>query len=489
MFDDVRLDVAASGGPLLFDISPAMLTGCTMNSSVNSSLCSLASASTYEDTPAALRRVLAPWVSRGEDPFFALGPGARVVIKPNWVTDMNPTGAGLGCLVTHSSLIAAVAEYAAAAMGGVGRVTIGDAPVQSCNFERLQRLSRIEHYLAPLRKRWPRLDIQIEDWRLTTTSGERHLGVATQLTRGPSVISHLTVDLGARSFLEERSDRAQDFRVTCYRPSLMRAHHSMGRHEYLVATSALDADLFVNLPKLKTHKKAGVTGALKNLVGINGHKEFLPHHIKGAPEQRGDAFPEGSISQRLFEAYYDFHWEHFGRLPWPVIAAAERIVNHAEPLVAHRSGGTAFGSWPGNDTIWRMTLDLNQLLYAWAERRPKNLFTIVDALVVGEGDGPLSPTSRWLGYLLGGTNPAAVDLVGAYLLGYEPMALPTVCHALSHPRSIFRFDHTSVEVLVSGTDGVSRRALGDLVGIDARRPPGWEAVATSRAPAGIPLRT
>ena len=53
----------------------------------------------------------------------------------------------------------------------------------------------------------------------------------------------------------------------------------------------LAADLIVNLPKMKTHQKAGVTGALKNLVGCNGEKAFLVHYLKGRPCDGGDEFP------------------------------------------------------------------------------------------------------------------------------------------------------------------------------------------------------
>lgn len=45
-------------------------------------------------------------------------------------------------------------------------------------------------------------------------------------------------------------------------------HHTGGRHEYLIARSAVEADVLISLPKIKTHKKAGVTLSLKNLVGI-----------------------------------------------------------------------------------------------------------------------------------------------------------------------------------------------------------------------------
>ena len=59
----------------------------------------------------------------------------------------------------------------------------------------------------------------------------------------------------------------------------------------VVDQAIIDADLVINVPKLKTHKKAGVTGALKNLVGINGNKEFLPHHRKGGAASGGDCYP------------------------------------------------------------------------------------------------------------------------------------------------------------------------------------------------------
>ena len=53
----------------------------------------------------------------------------------------------------------------------------------------------------------------------------------------------------------------------------------------------MKCDLFVNLPKLKTHKKTGITCSLKNFVGINGDKNWLPHHTEGVPANGGDEFP------------------------------------------------------------------------------------------------------------------------------------------------------------------------------------------------------
>jgi Domain of unknown function (DUF362) len=57
--------------------------------------------------------------------------------------------------------------------------------------------------------------------------------------------------------------------------------HSNGHHRYKVSRTVIESDVFINLPKLKTHKKAGITASLKNLVGINTYKNWLPHHTEG----------------------------------------------------------------------------------------------------------------------------------------------------------------------------------------------------------------
>src|SRR4029079_11251659 len=90
------------------------------------------------------------------------------------------------------------------------------------------------------------------------------------------------------------------FRVSDYDPTETVSRHGRGFHRYLIARSVLDADLFINLPKMKTHQKSGITAALKNLVGINGAKAYLVHHQKGSPARGGDEFPErASLMIRL----------------------------------------------------------------------------------------------------------------------------------------------------------------------------------------------
>ncbi len=212
-----------------------------------------------------------------------------MVIKPNWVFHHNYREPHLDALVTHSSLIKYIIDMLAIAMEGQGSIVIGDAPLQSCVFAELLKRTRISDVVAMLQAEHPGIEILVEDWRLTVLDNQS--AAQTRRDADEAVTQHYRlVDLGTTSFLEDLSDYSDGFRVTCYPHALMAAHHQRGKHEYLVTKRVFAADLVINLPKVKTHIKAGMTGALKNLVGINGHKEFLPHHMRGASEAGGDGY-------------------------------------------------------------------------------------------------------------------------------------------------------------------------------------------------------
>ena len=110
------------------------------------------------------------------------------------------------------------------------------------------------------------------------------------------------VDLGAHSAFEGSGLDPSRFRGADYDPGPTSEHHRDGRNEYLLSETVLSADLVLNLPKLKTHKKTGVTLALKNLVGINGDKNLLPHHCVGAVDDGGDEFPGSAPVDRMRSA-------------------------------------------------------------------------------------------------------------------------------------------------------------------------------------------
>lgn len=49
--------------------------------------------------------------------------------------------------------------------------------------------------------------------------------------------------------------------------------------------------------------------------------------------------------------------------------------------------------------------------------------TVTDALICGEGDGPLANSPRWCGCMLAGVDPVAMDVAMASLLGLDPKKL------------------------------------------------------------------
>jgi hypothetical protein len=106
---------------------------------------------------------------------------------------------------------------------------------------------------------------------------------------------------------------------------------------------------------------------------------------------------------------------------------------------------------------------------------------IVDAVVAGQGDGPLSPQPLPLGMILGGSSAAAVDWVGARLLGYDPAKLPIVREAFGK----FRYPLTSFaphEVMLTGDLGAggaddvlaARSAVEQII-----HPVGWRDAAAA----------
>ncbi len=386
--------------------------------------------------------------------------GARVLVKPNWVSHANQGPWGLDPLITNSALIRDTVQ--AVLQTKAAEVVVGDAPLQLCDFERLVRDSGVRQWAEPLSGSDPRFK-GVQDFRRTTCEVQDGRRVASEdrVAREHFVL----YDLGTDSLLEPITDGNGSFRVTQYNPTHMIRTHAPGRHQYLVARAVIEADVVVNLPKLKTHKKAGVTCALKNLIGINGNKEYLPHHRVGGAESGGDCYPGGSRVKRAQEYALDRMNLTQSRLGQGLWRDAARWLDRIARLGGDRLG--VEGSWAGNDTIWRTCLDLNRLLHygradgSLADQPQREVIHVVDAVIAGHGDGPLAPEPLPLRLLLAGRNAAAIDWVGAMLLGYDPLKIPIVREAFGSFRwPIAPFAPEDIRVLGDHGSGSPARVLG-----------------------------
>src|SRR5262245_17312573 len=137
-------------------------------------------------------------LGRGDwSPLSELIPqGARVVIKPNWVRHYNGSGAGLECLVTHATVVAAILRYVTLARPA--RVVVGDAPVQGCDFARLLEETGVDALLR--RSAAPGVPVSVKDFRRTILL-EDALGGARREDCSP-LEDFVLFDLGADSRLE-----------------------------------------------------------------------------------------------------------------------------------------------------------------------------------------------------------------------------------------------------------------------------------------------
>lgn len=422
------------------------------------------------------------WASESGGALGALIPrGAKVLVKPNFVLHENQGPWGMEPLVTHASLIRAATESALST--AAAEVLIGDAPVQGCDFEQLLRATGLDEWAGSLMRADSRFK-GIRDFRRTTCVFVDGVRVAAEGLQTED--RFVLFDVGRDSLLEAISNARDAFRVTCYDPRLLAKTHGPGRHQYLVARDIIEADVVINLPKLKTHKKAGVTCALKNLIGINGNKEYLPHHRVGGSVHGGDCYPGGSLVKRALEHVLDRQNMTASQTVGRVWHGVARQLDRLARINGDRVG--IEGSWCGNDTIWRTCLDLNRiLLYGRTDASiaadvQRRVVHVVDAVVAGQGDGPLAPQPLSIGLVFGGDNAAAVDWIGARLLGYAPERIPIVHHAFDRfkwPLTSFTPDEIALLGNFGGmTDLVRHPERGAL--LPTLHPAGWVDAAAGR---------
>ena len=371
-----------------------------------------------------------------------INPGETVVLKPNFVKECHPRDPnGWTCVLTHGSIVRAVADYVWKAVGPRGKVIVADAPQTDSSFDKICRLLglyEVRDFYRRLGLNFDLLDLRKEEW----VNRDGVIVERRSLAGDPK--GYCAFDLGDASEFRGHPGVGRYYGAD-YDTREVNRHHGGGRHEYLVSRTLIEADVIFNLPKLKTHKKSGITGALKNLVGINGDKNWLPHHTEGDPSMGGDEHPDPGLRHRVERRMV----EYFRRVSLGLPYLGPWLHRHARTAGSHVFGGTEdvirSGNWWGNDTVWRMCLDLNKiLLYGNPDgtlRAPlpanrKRHYVLVDGILAGEGRGPMNPDPVPAGLVVFGLHPASVDAACALLMGFDPERIPLVRQAFrcaSHP--------------------------------------------------------
>ncbi|HXJ89092.1 MAG TPA: DUF362 domain-containing protein [Candidatus Binatia bacterium] len=398
--------------------------------------------------------------------------GETVLLKPNMVHERHPRDPqGWKYVITHGSVIRAVSDYVWKAIGPAGKIIVADAPQADASFKEMVRLLGLDatrDFYDRRGLRFELFDLRQEEWTARSDV------IVERRKLPPNPYGSVAFDLGNDSEFEGHPG-AGSYYGADYDAGVVNRHHSGGRHEYLIAGCAIRCDVVFSLPKWKTHKKAGITASLKNLVGVNADKNWLPHHTEGIPSRGGDEHPNPDLKhqaeRKLAAAVRSFAHRVPVIGPW-----VHRIVrNVGKPVFGDTEMVIRSGNWYGNDTIWRMCLDLNKIvLYGNADgtlRAPlpqnrKRHFVLVDGILAGQGRGPLNPDPVPAGTLLFGVHPPSVDAVCAYLMGFDPDKIPVVARAFQC-REFPLADHGWREIVVRSNRDPWNRRLMDITASDS----------------------
>lgn len=385
-------------------------------------------------------------------------PGQHVVIKPNFVSSRNfhqrYARHDFFCCCTHPSVIRPVIDLAWRALDGRGTISIAEAPLEGGDLgttlaalgvlemvDTLQRRDGINLELIDLRDFQIVPHMAIDNRAVAGRS--LNVGVLKREALAGDARGYTTVNLGRASSFAELDGRCERLRFHHSNPGWPALHHWGGRHEYSLPNTVLAADLVVSLPKMKTHKKTGVTLSLKNMIGTTNEKYWLPHFSAGTPPD-GDEYP---VVPALGARVATF----LSRIALPgghaLVLRCPQVDQHEDPIIYD-------GNWSGNDTLWRTILDLNRIV-RYADSRggmrdapQRQILTIIDGIVAGEGNGPLAPSPKRCGLLIAGLDAWACDYAATRMMGVDPSMIKFLSAAVcSGPYPVTRLTPQSVRVV------------------------------------------
>lgn len=387
--------------------------------------------------------------------------GKKVLLKPNWVRHSKIETDTI-CLRTHDSFLLAALEVILNKRPA--SVVIGDAPIQGADWGSIAH----KQLLSEIKKLSQKFSIPVgvKDFRRTIFAPASN---SPQKDRS-SLDNYLIFDLGKDSFLEPvTSLSGNPFRVTCYNPDRLAESHRPGVHKYCITKELFESDIVISLPKIKTHQKTGVTGAIKNLVGLNGDKDYLPHHRIGGTKVGGDCYPGGSYLRHWSELAMDQANRKQGTWPYRLWQKTSSLLWRLSfPEVVHQMAA----GWYGNDTTWRMVLDLNNIaMFGDSEGKicstpQRVIYSLCDGIIGGQGNGPLNPEPLPLGIVSFSNHSYMTDICMAMLMGFDIQKIPLLSAAqeLSSSQKV---------ALYFDTKPIPYNELKKFA-IKTTLPPGWE---------------
>jgi uncharacterized protein (DUF362 family) len=308
--------------------------------------------------------------------------GDTVLIETNWV-DFGPA------VYTRPEVVRPLIDMAISA--GATEIYIGDGGENVPLTENVISSANYSDMVSVLASRHPEITIEIVNLN-SLSYGWHWINMSDNSSFAGSGYSHHDLGAGGGTLFENKYYQTSD------NQSVNPGGYTLGW--YAVNDRILDADVIINVPKMKTHQIMIATMSIKNLVGCtlaSTYDEEISDPQKRIPHYHTD----------LGQYYFD------------------------------------------NDIFWRAIQDVNKIiLYADKEgvlqsTQQRRYLNVVDGIQAMErsqhheyGGGGL-PYDRHV--ILAGVDPAAVDAVGCRIMGYKYNIIPSIANAdsdLIHPIGI-----------------------------------------------------
>ncbi len=358
-------------------------------------------------------------------------PGEKVVINPNFVISYHPLGKDLFSIITHPSILRVIVDYAFIALKGEGEIIIADAPQMDCNWNELMNALCIDSIQEFYQKEFNFVVkcIDLRNFELIDNRKKAYFENRRQLPGDP--LGDAIINLGRNS--EFYGLPSENYYGADLNRDVTIQHHNNETQEYCLSKTILTADTIIFVPKMKVHKKVGVTLNIKGLVGINTNKNYLIHYRVGTPSQGGDQLPDGqpkfdNLMIKAQRFLYDkalAKMSKTGDFIYKIALGGYNKFIKPFKKVSEDTLTVDSGNWHGNDSAWRMAADLAKILYFYDingnkhNHQLRKMFCIVDGIIGGENVGPLLPDENYSGALVIGSNPFAGDIITTRLMGYD----------------------------------------------------------------------
>ncbi|MFX0198875.1 MAG: DUF362 domain-containing protein [Candidatus Hodarchaeota archaeon] len=417
-------------------------------------------------------------------------PCHRVVVKPNFVLSSHNENGNLFSIITHPSVIRAIVDYVFKALEGEGEIIIADAPQMDCNFSELLEKTNLqsiqEFYWKKVGFEIPILDLR--DFWVDKKNGDTGAFVEQRRSLPGDPQGSTVINLGSKSRFYDRTNWKSFYGADYDRNETIRHHHGL-IHEYMVSNTILSSDVLISVPKLKVHKKVGVTLNTKGMVGINTNKNFLVHYTLGTPDKGGDQFPSNLFTnrERLIINIQRFLYDLLlSRKHKTLDAVYKYTVNLYKKFLKPAIGPVEVnkriydaGNWHGNDSAWRMVSDLMKIVIYTNKKGlledipQRKIFSIVDGIIGGENNGPLNPDEKKAGIVIAGFNPLAVDLVGTRIMGFDCQKLKWAVDLINNEHFDFYVGNVETIKILSDIPDFSDMFQTTNKLLNFIAPPGW----------------